>query len=105
MKWLIPYVGANEMSLPMKSELLTYLKGGEAQWDYDLVERLMKQESKTSDYWKFQFRFWLMEFLGCGLITDVDHAADDGSKFAEGNVLLKYQITPLGEERIRTMLE
>ena len=93
------------MSLPMKSELLTYLKDGKQYWDYELVDRLMKENGKDTEYWKFQFRFWLMEFQGCGLITDVEYAEDDGSKFREGNVLMKYVITDLGLERISSMLE
>ncbi|MBE6517943.1 MAG: hypothetical protein E7Z70_00115 [Thermoplasmata archaeon] len=93
------------MSLPLKSVMLTYLKDGEAHWDYELVERLMNESGKNSEYWKFQFRFWLMEFLGCGLITDVGYEEDDGTKFKAENVLSKYKITDLGLQRIETMLE
>ena len=93
------------MALPMKSELLTYMKDGKGYWDYELVDRLMNETGKNTDYWKFQFRFWLMEFLGCGLIKDVEYSEDDGSKFTQGNILMKYEITDLGLERIRTMLE
>jgi len=92
------------MSLPMKSILLTYLQDGKEYWDYELVDRLMAETGNNSDYWKWQFRFWLMEFLGCGLVVDVDYAEDDGSKFKTGNVLSRYKITELGLQRINTML-
>ena len=93
------------MSLPMKSLMLTYFKDGNEIWDYEMVNRMMREFGKTSEYWKFQYRFWLMEFLGCGLIVDVDYAEDDGSKFKTGNILSKYKITPLGLQRIESMLE
>ena len=89
----------------MKSELLIKIQKEGPCWDYDLVDSLLKEEGKTGDYWKFQFRFWLMEFLGVGLIKDVEYAPDDGSHFSEGNVLMKYEITDLGLQRIHEMLE
>ena len=93
------------MAIPMKSLLLYFFKDQAEHWDYEMVDKLMAETGKNSDYWKWQFRFWLMEFMGCGLIQDVAYAADDGTHFKDGNVLSKYKITELGLQRIDTMLE
>ena len=93
------------MSLPMKSIMLYYFKDQAEHWDYELVDRLMNETGKNSEFWKWQFRFWLMEFLSCGLLQDTEYSADDGSHFREGNVLSRYKITELGLQRIETMLE
>ncbi len=93
------------MDLPYKSEILTLFKVDREMWEYEAIEKLMKKNRVSSEYWRWNSRFWLMELSVAGLIVVVDTSEDDGSHFAKGKVLSKYKLTERGLQTIETMLE
>lgn len=92
------------MKLPMKSLLLKSFKEKD-QWEQDAINDLMVEEGLTSDYWKWNARFWLAEMQSCGLLKPIEQTMDDGHFFEEGKVLTKYKLTPRGMDCIESMLE
>lgn len=93
------------MDLPLKSELLKSFEDKHEQWEYDAIGDLMTENSLSSDYWKYNARFWLMELQSCGLVEPCEQEVDDGSHFAKGRILTKYRVTQGGLDRIEGMLE
>ncbi|MDD3987328.1 MAG: hypothetical protein PHF28_06285 [Candidatus Methanomethylophilaceae archaeon] len=93
------------MDLPYKSEILKLFKEDREMWEYDAVAKLMDKNRISSDYWKWNARFWLMELSVAGFLVVVDTAEDDGAHFSKGKVLSKYKLTERGLQTIETMLE
>lgn len=93
------------MTLPLKSQLLKSFKIKGEQWDCDAIKDLMAKNNLSSDYWKYNMRFWLMELQSCGLVESIDESIDDGSFFEAGKLRTKYRLTEGGLQRIEMMLE
>ncbi|MCQ6963790.1 hypothetical protein PV02_12070 [Methanolobus chelungpuianus] len=89
----------------MKTRLIQLLNEGGESWDYELIDKLLAEYGKSGDYWKWMVRFWMVE-LSCGGIFNIVKAeADDGSHFAKGKVLYRYDISDFGKARIEELLE
>ncbi len=98
-------VQMSECDLPMKSKLLLQYYDGEAIWDYDSIDALLKSEGKEgSDYWKWTARFWLKELYINGFVEIVEEDLDDGSHFAKDKAVTKYRVTDYGKTVIDGML-
>jgi len=93
------------MDLPMKSLLLKSFINNEEMWEQDAVSNFIENQKKKSDYWKWTFRFWLLELSVAGFLTVIDMELDDGSHFEKGKVLSKYKLTERGKQVIIEMLE
>lgn len=92
------------MKYPCKSILLKSFENG-PQWDYEAVDKLMSDENRNDAYFRWTARFWLMEMSGGGILDIVEEGIDDGSHFAEGKLLCRYQLTDYGKMRIADLLE
>jgi hypothetical protein len=93
------------VDLPLKSVLLKQFKEEPEQWDYEAIAVLLKKYGIDRPYWRLTARLWMAEMATCGLMDVVEQDIDDGTHFGEGKVLTKYRLTPLGTQRIETMLE
>lgn len=88
--------------LHLKGFILCLLKdNATGLWDYEIVDRMMKEYNRKGAYWKAEVRVTLTDLLSGALIKKEEDALDDGKHFAPDKLLMKVRLTPFGEQRMK----
>jgi len=89
------------MKVHKKGYLLIELSKTDSIWDYELVNRALKEYRRHGSIWINTFRVALDELAAAGLINSTDKKLDDGSHVGPEKVLFKYHLTEFGRTRMR----
>jgi len=89
------------MKLHKKAYLLVELSKTDNIWDYELINKALKEYNRSGSQWINMFRVTLDELSAAGLINSTDKKLDDGTHFQTDKVLFKYQLTEFGRTRMR----
>ncbi|HLE99739.1 MAG TPA: hypothetical protein VI540_07550 [Gaiellaceae bacterium] len=85
----------------VKGRLLQILAESGAQWDYELFERIAREYAEVEgEYWYDTIRLNLADLYSSGLITEVDEALDPSKSFGREKILLRFEVTSFGRERM-----
>ncbi len=88
--------------IPIKARALQIVAMDGPIWDYDIVDRLMREYGALDKPIRIrnQFRLWIIEAGCAGLIRAIDDKQDDGTRFSEGKLLCRYRLTEFGYRRL-----
>lgn len=89
------------MKLHQKAYLLVELSKADSTWDYQLVEKALKEYNVSGLRWVNTFRVALDELAAAGLANSTEKKLDDGTHVDADKVLFKYQLTEFGRTRMR----
>ena len=88
--------------LHIKGRLLQLLHEGGPQWDYELAARIAGEyDEAQGQYWYDTIRLNLADLFSSGLITEVDETIDPSKSFGAEKILLRFDLTEFGRERMR----
>jgi len=73
----------------------------QAMWDYEIAGAIENEYGFSGRYWHGEIRATLTDLFSGALIEELQSALDDGSYFGAGKVLLKFNLTPFGKQRMR----
>ncbi len=92
------------MEQSKKAALLVALYKNEGLWEDELIFKVMEQEGLSSDYWKWTFRYYLIELAANGLIEPTESKFGDDSNFGPDHSVSKYKVTGFGADKVEGML-
>ena len=89
------------MKLHQKAYLLVELSKADSSWDYELIDKALKEYNVSGSRWINTFRVALDELAAAGLTNSTEKKLDDGSHVGADKVLFKYHLTEFGRTRMR----
>lgn len=91
---------------PVKFRIIELLVDGAEMWNYELVDKISKENNQTSAFQRNNLNFDCIEVAASGFIESTDSAIDeDGSKLGKDRLLTKYKITDLGKTEYGWMVK
>lgn len=86
--------------LHMKGIVLSELAAQGAKWDYELADKVMDELEVAGPYWFGTVRLMLTDLSAGGLIAEVGSDVDPEKSYGVEKVLLKFELTGFGRERM-----
>lgn len=88
-------------NIHLKAHVLCLLRSNAGGlWDYQIVDEVSAAYGYSGAYWTGSIRVLLAELFLGGLVGEFDSRLDDGCKVGPGKVLVKYQLTSFGQQRM-----
>ncbi len=85
----------------MKGFVLQAVAGSsDGLWDHEIATSVRREYGYTGHYWNGEIRATLTDLHSGALIEELQDDLDDGSYFANGKILMKFRLTPLGARRL-----
>lgn len=88
---------------PLKFRILEILDAEGAMWNSDIVRKLQAEYGMSSDYYRDCLNFDLIEVSASGMICEADAMIDADGSFKKDSLLIKYQLTSLGEDLLNEL--